>query len=149
MTLEQEEMVGSREHAILHDLAACGHYIHVHQGGRAGQEPIIGFMRLEGGTVTQGALAEHFELASGSISEVLSKLEREGLCIREKDDSDRRKVVVRLTPEGCRRADSYIEERREFEETGFACLSDAERDELLRLLDKVVAQWEEVRCPER
>ena len=80
---------------------------------------------------------------------MLSKLEREGLCIREKDDSDRRKVVVRLTPEGCRRADSYIEERREFEETGFACLSDAERDELLRLLDKVVAQWEEVLCPER
>lgn len=57
---------------------------------------------LERVTLTAGQLAELTGLSTGAITGVVDRLERVGLVARESDPSDRRKVILRATPERCR-----------------------------------------------
>jgi DNA-binding MarR family transcriptional regulator len=50
------------------------------------------------GPVTAGALAEATGLTTGAITGVIDRLERAGYAKRERDDEDRRKVLVRALP---------------------------------------------------
>lgn len=50
------------------------------------------------GPVTAGALAEATGLTTGAITGVIDRLERAGFACRERDPSDRRKVLVRALP---------------------------------------------------
>lgn len=53
----------------------------------------------ESGVSTPGRLAELTGLSTGAITGVLDRLERAGFVEREHDPSDRRRVLVRLTPQ--------------------------------------------------
>jgi DNA-binding MarR family transcriptional regulator len=52
--------------------------------------------RLDG--VTAGELAREAGLTTGAVTSVIDRLERAGYAKREADPSDRRKVLVRMTP---------------------------------------------------
>jgi DNA-binding MarR family transcriptional regulator len=52
-----------------------------------------------GADVTAGRLAEALQLTTGAITGVLDRLERAGFVRRERDPEDRRRVLVRLSPE--------------------------------------------------
>lgn len=49
---------------------------------------------LRNGSMTAGELAAHTGLTTGAITGVIDRLEQRGLVQREKDASDRRKVVI-------------------------------------------------------
>lgn len=51
-------------------------------------------------TATIGVLAERMQLAHHSTVELIDRLEDKRLVERLRDDSDRRQVIVSLTPEG-------------------------------------------------
>jgi len=51
------------------------------------------------GPVAAGRLAEATGLTTGAITTVLDRLERGGVARRVRDESDRRRVLVELTPE--------------------------------------------------
>jgi DNA-binding MarR family transcriptional regulator len=53
---------------------------------------------LTDGPITAGALAEATRLTTGAITGVVDRLERAGFAARQSDPSDRRRVLVRLTP---------------------------------------------------
>lgn len=53
----------------------------------------------EEGISTPGRLAELTGLSTGAITGVLDRLERAGFALREADPDDRRRTLVRLTPE--------------------------------------------------
>jgi DNA-binding MarR family transcriptional regulator len=53
----------------------------------------------ESGVSTPGRLAELTGLSSGAITGVLDRLERAGFVEREGDPDDRRRTLVRLTPQ--------------------------------------------------
>lgn len=57
----------------------------------------MGILGVEGPT-TAGRLAELTGLTTGAITGVIDRLERAGYARREKDPSDRRRVVVQLEP---------------------------------------------------
>jgi DNA-binding MarR family transcriptional regulator len=59
---------------------------------------------LGDGPVSAGALAEATRLTTGAITGVIDRLERAGFARREPDPNDRRRVLVRATAEGARRA---------------------------------------------
>lgn len=56
-------------------------------------------LREQPGPITAGRLAELTGLTTGAITGVLDRLERAGFVARDQDPSDRRRVVVRCTPE--------------------------------------------------
>jgi DNA-binding MarR family transcriptional regulator len=53
----------------------------------------------ETGVCTPGRMAELTGLSTGAITGVLDRLERAGFVVREADPHDRRRTLVRLTPE--------------------------------------------------
>ena len=58
----------------------------------------------QGEAVLPSQLAAKLGLTTGSVTAMLDRLERLGYVTRSADPSDRRKVVVRITPKAARRA---------------------------------------------
>lgn len=135
---EQAQTIG---HRILHDLGFFGHYMHFNVGGRSGKQHTLAKLHKAGGQLSQRDLLERSGISSAALSEVLSKLEGEGLIVRERSEEDRRQMQIALTEEGTRRAVQLKAAFDQFEVECLSCLSDAEQVELLGLLDKLAAHW--------
>jgi DNA-binding MarR family transcriptional regulator len=86
-----------------------------------------------------GALLQKTLVTSGAMSNRLDRLEQAGLVARRPDPSDRRGVIVRLTPAGKRRVDHCLAALLESEEELIAALPAAARLELAALLREVLA----------
>ena len=56
------------------------------------------------GPMTAGRLAERARLSPGAITALVDRLEERGLARRTRDEEDRRRVLVEVTPELRRRA---------------------------------------------
>ena len=139
----------SVELQILRRLGYFGYYLHTHWGGRNGKQHILVELLAHDGCMTQRDLQEASCITSASLSEVVTKLETEGLLSRERSETDRRQLTLTLTDEGRRRARNFIESRREFERLAFDCLTPEERDHLLETLDRVTGRWEEIEAEKR
>ena len=139
----------SAELQILRRLGYFGYYLHTHWGGRNGKQHILVELLAHDGRMTQRDLQEASCITSASLSEVVTKLETEGLLSRERSETDRRQLTLTLTDEGRRRARNFIESRREFERLAFDCLTPEERDHLLETLDRVAGRWEEIEAQGR
>ncbi|MGL5174473.1 MAG: MarR family winged helix-turn-helix transcriptional regulator [Olsenella sp.] len=126
---------------LLHDLGYFGHYLHLHAGGRGGKQFVIISLVLHGGEMSQRDLLEHACISSASLSEVLAKLEAEGLVTRTKSEEDRRLLAVALTEAGREKAEEVLEYKNRFEEESFACFDEQERTQLLDYLDRLVRHW--------
>ena len=126
---------------VLDSLGFCGHYLHMHGGGRSGRAPMLCTLRKHGTAMPQRELASRFELKAGSLSEVLTKLEEAGLIVRTRDAEDRRQLIVQLTEEGMRKADEDQLEREEFRRSAFSCLTDEELDQLEDMLVRIKQHW--------
>ena len=129
---------------LLHDLGYFGHYLHLHAGGRGGKQFVIISLVLHGGEMSQRDLLEHACISSASLSEVLAKLEAEGLVTRTKSEEDRRLLAVALTEAGREKAEEVLEYKNRFEEESFACFDEEERAQLLDYLDRLVKHWHEL-----
>lgn len=89
--------------------------------------------------MTQKELQEILHVQPGSISEILAKLEDKGLILREKDDSDKRKSIIKLTEAGRNAKDMVSVEDND---GGlFDALSDEEQGTLKELLKKLLDSW--------
>ena len=75
-------------------MQACGHILYHSGSGKSGQGRILHILDYQN-SVSQKDLQTMLDIKSGSISELLSKLEREGLIRREKDEKDRFAVLDR------------------------------------------------------
>ena len=126
---------------IVDTLGFCGHYIHVNGGGRSGRAPIICALYKRGGEMGQRDLMGMFDLKAGSLSEILAKVEREGLIERTRDPQDRRQLIVRLTPAGHEVAEREQAKREDFRANALACLTPAERDGLESTLARIKQHW--------
>ncbi len=137
-TRQDEEPLSRR---ILHDLGFFGHYLHVHAGGRSGKQHILAKLHQAGGRLSQRELQERSHISSAALSEVLSKLEMEGLVTRSRSDEDRRQMDITLTEEGVTQAIMRKREFEAFESECLSCLSEDERIQLLEMLDRLAELW--------
>ncbi|MBM6816286.1 MarR family transcriptional regulator [Olsenella uli] len=134
---------------ILRNLGYFGYYLHVHWGGRNGKQHILIELHAHDGQMTQRDLQEASCITSASLSEVIAKLEAEGLVTRERSETDRRQLTVTLTEEGSARAREVIRTRAEFERAAFDCLSPEETARLASTLDRVAARWMEIEAEKK
>lgn len=86
-----------------------------------------------------GELAEDCGLAKGTLSGMLSTLERSELVVRSRHSEDGRRVIVSISPSGQETIEKVFPRFNENEATFTAQLDDGERRELARLLRVVTA----------
>lgn len=95
-----------------------------------------------GGPMTQKALQDKLEIQPGSMSEIAAKLERKGLLSREKDPSDKRKILLALTDAGRADVERFRERGGFSHPKSFDALTQEERETLCALLEKLLDSWE-------
>lgn len=92
--------------------------------------------------IRQGVLAQTLRIKRAHITKVIRKLEDRDLVTRRIPDEDRRVVELSLTPDG----QSFVAERAEmmraFDDAVPSGMTRAERDELVRLLQKFLGLTE-------
>ena len=120
-------------------LDRCG-YFFAHRIGskKRGQDNVLTAIAQQPG-ITQKELAENLGIQPASVSELLMKLERKGLILREKDEHDRRSIRVRLTEDGQKLTEQPVEEVSD----PFRVLSAEEQAQLCSLLEKLLADWDQ------
>jgi len=83
-------------------------------------------------------LAEECSLAKGTLTGMLTTLEKQGLVTRSRVPTDKRRVVVDLTTEGKAMMDTVFPKFNAFETRMSAGLDISEKKELTRLLRVVI-----------
>lgn len=105
---------------------------------------VLGKLRIsDGHTSSPGDLAAEVEVSSGTMTSRLDRLEHEGLVVRRPDPSDRRGVVVELTPAGKDAYDSAVNVQARKEAFFASALSASEQRRLNDLLRKLMLAFEE------
>lgn len=110
--------------------------------GRGSQKRIL-IVLLEVEGITQQKLTKRLGIKPGTASEVLAKLEKNGLIIRTESVTDRRTTDITLTKQGRSVAKEVTKQRNKRHEEMFSILSENEKTTLLSLLEKVNSDWKE------
>ena len=92
------------------------------------------------GGVTAGELAQEAGLTTGAVTAVIDRLERAGYARRSRDDADRRRVRIELTPKAERRVWSIYGPMND----DWVALLDRYTAEELRLMLDMMNRGEEV-----
>ena len=105
---------------------------------------VLGKLRLaEAHTSSPGELAAEVEVSSGTMTNRLDRLERDGLVVRRPDKADRRGVLVELTPAGKAAYDAAVNVQARKEAFFASALSAAEQRRLNDLLRKLMLAFED------
>lgn len=125
-------------------LRVCGRRLyHSSCAGRT-QARVLGL--LAQGGMTQREIQEKLQIQPGSVSELTGKLELKGFVTRSRDEKDRRRVVLTLTPAGQRAAEAAA--GRKDVTVRYDGLTGAEQAQLETLLEKVIEGWRKDGVPE-
>ena len=92
--------------------------------------------------LSPGQLVRQTLVTSGTMTNRVDRLAQRGLVERSPDPSDRRGVIVRLTPEGQRTVDAAMADLLDRERHLLAELPAAERDDLAGLLRRLLSPFE-------
>jgi DNA-binding MarR family transcriptional regulator len=93
---------------------------------------------LGAGERSHGSLCNELTVSTGAMTNRLDKLERAGLLARFRDARDRRGVMLALTPLGRQKLTEYVDTGSKRERELLASLSTAEKQQLNRLLSKLL-----------
>ncbi len=119
-------------------LTATDRVVHDHRLSRGGREALA-VLEGAGEPLSPTTIAERLMVTTASVTSLLDTLERRGLLTRENDPSDRRKLLVTLTDDGRALVDRFLPEIVALQTAVMATLTEAQRQQLHRLLTKVHA----------
>ncbi len=133
-----------KEHILAARLRACGHFLYYQTGGKSGQRRILVIL-LKQKDITQKELQDILEISSGSLSEILQKMEDSSLVERKKSSNDKRQVKLTLTPAGKDRALQVKEHYFRTLDRMFECLDVDEKEQLDGILEKLVGHLDSLK----
>lgn len=125
---------------LLKTMEMCGHFLYHRRGGKRGQARILKLL-IENGEMSQRSIQDILDIKSGSLSELVRKMEAENLISREKDEADRRNITIKITPKGIERAEENSQILKKQEQVMFNSLNDEEQEQLYTLLKKLIDDW--------
>lgn len=127
---------------LLKTMEMCGHFLYHRRGGKRGQARILNLL-VENGEMSQRRIQDIIDIKSGSLSELVRKMEAEELISREKDEADRRNITIKITSKGIERAKENSQMLKKQEQVMFNSLSEHEQEQLYTLLQKLIDDWNE------
>lgn len=104
----------------------------------AGSHRILEALLREDAGVSQNKLADLVDIRKQSLSEVVVRMERNGLVIRRPDENDQRKNLIFLTEAGRAQAVAEVVMRSNEADTVLSPLTDEEQEMLFILLEKLM-----------
>lgn len=106
---------------------------------------IVGENRAE--LATPGAISTHLGISTASTTKLLDRLERGGHITRESHPSDRRALVIRVTPETRQAAMSTVGRQQARRFNSAARLSAQERDVVIRFITDMAQELSLANAP--
>jgi len=94
--------------------------------------------------ITQKELAQNLHIRPQSLTVTITKLEEDGFITRHRSEKDKREQIVSITEQGMERCNAISEVRDQTNLKMFSVLSDGEKEDLFRILEKVVSRDDEV-----
>lgn len=137
-----------KDQELMQKLRMCGHHLYRMSDGRMSQRRILGLL-AERGELSQRDLQELLDVRSASASEVLGKIEAEGLIERQQSEEDRRTMRVRLSDAGRAEAETLRAAHEAEAARLFACLTEEEKEQLGALLTRLQEHWRDDFAPVR
>ena len=122
------------------DLHAAGHFLHFNAKGRRMRRRTL-ILLNERGPLPQKEVQDILQIKSGSISEMLGKMEKEGLLERVRDEHDRRSTLLQITPEGQKEAAKLQTLYEARMSRMMDCFSEDELLTLCESLEKMQRHW--------
>ena len=130
----------SLEDILLYQFRSCTHFFRYGMGGKTGQQRILA-MLAERGIITQRELQDMLGVQSGSLSEILNKVETCGYIMRRQNERDRRQMNLELTDSGMEAARNFREDHMKKARAMFDGLTEDEKKQLSSLLEKMMEHW--------
>lgn len=130
----------SQEDRLMIMLGKCGMMLNHNHCGHHGRGRILKVL-LEKGTITQSDLQNVIDIRSGSLSEILSKMEDKQLITREKDENDKRRVKIEITEKGKEVILLKEEEHKNKSKELFKVIDEEEKKQLEVILSKLIKSW--------
>ena len=125
-----------QEDRLMIMLGKCGMILNNKSYGHHGRGRILKVL-LEKGTITQSELQDIIDIRSGSLSEILSKMEDKELIIREKDENDKRSNKIYLNDKAKDVREGVLDVLNDWNKEITKSLTEEEEEMLKSLLEKV------------
>lgn len=104
-----------------------------------GEYGVLRYLVYVQDNVSAGLLTQQLHVVPGRMTDILNSLENKGLIARRRDEEDRRKVNVCITPQGRKQAYEMRAHIRQEYQGLFEILGKKDTEELIRLLKIVLA----------
>lgn len=114
-------------------LACIDQALRHHRLSRAGREALA-VLEGAGQPLSPTAIAERLIVTTASMTSLLDTLERRGLIERRPDPTDRRRLLIVITPDGKAIVDQFLPEVVALQTAALAALTEAQRQQLVELL---------------
>lgn len=111
----------------------------------ANREIILVILYRHGASMRQQDVMREIHVSKSTLSEMINRLVEDGYLERASDPKDRRSTIIVLTERGRTRAEEVMDEHGRIVDGLFCRLSDAEKTELVRLLDRLLGEASEGR----
>lgn len=146
--LELKEQVKKREEfkklpqedRLMMMLGKCGMILNNKDCSHNGKGRILKVL-LEEGMMTQSDLQNTIDIRSGSLSEILIKMEDKELITRKKDNDDKRKINIQITEKGKEAISLKEEENKNKAKELFNSIDEEEKKQLEVILLKLIKSW--------
>lgn len=102
--------------------------------GSGSQKNILTYL-YEKKSVTQKELTEYLNIKPASVSEVVGKLEKNGLIVKTRSQKDHRTIDLTITEEGKSYIKMNVGTKEKRHAAYFNCFEEEEKKELIRMLE--------------
>ena len=124
-----------------HKLRVLGHKLY-HCGNKGGQKRILIALYRNNNQMSQRKLMEYLEVKAGSLSEILSKMEEEGLINRIPNPLKKKCLNIVVTELGQQKIHEYIIQRDELIHKLFNDFSEEECIEFGKYMDRLITNFD-------
>ncbi|MCL2671327.1 MAG: MarR family transcriptional regulator [Clostridiales bacterium] len=111
--------------------------------GLQGEKRVLHFIANRGDNVQPGDIVQDMQVSAARIAQTLNGIEKKGLIIRHIDNSDRRRILITITPEGIDLAEAHMRNQMQSTAEMLRLLGENDAREHVRIMGRLAALMSE------